>query len=147
MFNKEQSLGARVPIVLLLEVPLVLVDAVLDQGGMHLGVVNQDEIGSEQWAAHHTQVIGECLLLVRVVPVHELADRKLKCLFHVSLFEEFLEHGVHPLEENGRAPHHLELVGSAQGHTHYQSAILYRVRWEIVAQFGLELCEKHEVLA
>ena len=143
----HRSLSTGVSVELLLQVPLVLVYAILNEGGVHLGVINENQIGREERAAHHVQVVRESLLFVRIFPVHKLADRELQYFLHVSLLEEFLEHGLHPLEEYGGSSDHLECVGRPQGHAHYECAVLHRIRREIIPQLRLELSEEHEVFA
>ncbi len=81
---------------------------------MNLLIIDQDQICSQERPAHHSHVVSESLHLVRGVLIHELAHWKIKYLFHVTLLEEFVEHGLHPLEENVRSSHYLEMITDAK---------------------------------
>ena len=77
---------------------------------MNLLVIDQDKIGGQERSANHCHVVGESLHLIRGVLIHELAYRKIEYLFHVALLEEFVEHGLHPLEENVGSSNYFEMI-------------------------------------
>jgi hypothetical protein len=63
------------------------------------------------------------------------------------LLEEFVEHGLHPLEEDVGPSHYLEMITDAKSDTQDQGAILHAVCGEVIAQLSLELSEEHKVFA
>ena len=83
---------------------------------------------------------------MRILFVHEFADGQLKLLFHVALLEEFVEELLHPLVEDATLSDHLEHAADPQCHTQDKSPILETVRWEVVAQFSLQISQKSEML-
>ena len=114
---------------------------------MNFLVIDQDKIGSQERSANDSHVVGESLNLVRGVLIHELTNWKIKYLFHVTLLEEFIEHGLHPLKEYVRSSHYFEMITNAKSDAQDQSAILHAICREVIAQLCFELSQKHKMFA
>ena len=85
----------------LLEVLLIFVDSIFENGGVHFIILDQNHEGCKQRSANDLDEVQVSLFFVlKLVSVHEFSDGKLKLSFHVSLQEEFLKHVVHPLVED-----------------------------------------------
>jgi len=108
---------------------------------MNLLIIDQDQICCQERSAHYSHVVRKSLHLIRGVLIHELANWKIKYLFHVTLFEEFVEHSLHPLEENVGASHYLEMITDAKSDTQDQGAILHAICGEVIAQLSFELSQ------
>jgi len=84
---------------------------------MNFLVIDQNEVGRQQGPANYCHIVSKSFHLVCGVLVHEFAHWKVKYLFHFTLLEELIEHGLHPLEKDGGSSHNLEVVADTNRDT------------------------------